>query len=78
MARDEADKEETLVIARTWRGWDSMDAVRGFAGEDLETAVLYPEDDRFLVERDLRSHHFEVVAHAPGWGLRVAGPESDG
>jgi len=25
--------------------------------------VFYPEDDRFLVERDLRSHHFEVVGH---------------
>jgi heme-degrading monooxygenase HmoA len=43
--------------------WDSMEAVRGFAGDDPETAVFYPEDDRFLVERDLRSHHFEVVGH---------------
>jgi heme-degrading monooxygenase HmoA len=43
--------------------WDSMEAVRSFAGDDPETAVFYPEDDRFLVERDLRSHHFEVVGH---------------
>ena len=43
--------------------WDSMEAVQGFAGDDPETAVFYPEDDRFLVERDLRSRHFDVMAH---------------
>jgi heme-degrading monooxygenase HmoA len=40
--------------------WDSLDAVKGFAGEDYETAVFYPEDDRFLVERDLTATHYEV------------------
>jgi heme-degrading monooxygenase HmoA len=48
--------------------WESMDAVRAFAGDDPETAVFYPQDDRFLVERDLVSHHFEVVGHAAGPG----------
>ncbi len=42
--------------------WDSMDAVKGFAGEDVEAAVFYPEDDRFLVDRDLTSSHYDVVA----------------
>ena len=42
--------------------WDSLEAVKAFAGEDYETAVFYPEDDRFLIERDLRSSHFEVAA----------------
>jgi heme-degrading monooxygenase HmoA len=41
--------------------WDSEDAVRGFAGEDIERAVFYPEDDRFLVERDLTVHHYHLV-----------------
>jgi heme-degrading monooxygenase HmoA len=40
--------------------WDSLDAVKAFAGEDYETAVFYPEDDRFLVERDLTCTHYEV------------------
>jgi len=40
--------------------WDSLDAVKGFAGEDYETAVFYPEDDRFLVERDLTATHYQV------------------
>jgi heme-degrading monooxygenase HmoA len=44
--------------------WDSMDAVRMFAGDDVETAVFYPEDDRFLVQRDTTSSHYEVVARS--------------
>jgi heme-degrading monooxygenase HmoA len=42
--------------------WESRDAIRGFAGEDIERAVFYPEDDRFLVERELTVEHYEVVA----------------
>ena len=43
--------------------WESMDAVRAFAGDDPETAVFYAEDERFLVERDLTTTHYEVAAH---------------
>ncbi len=45
----------------TFSLWDSLDAIKAFAGEDYETAVFYPEDDRFLVERDLKCTHWEVV-----------------
>lgn len=41
--------------------WRSMDDVRVFAGDDVEQAVFYPEDDRFLVDRDRRVRHYEVV-----------------
>ena len=41
--------------------WESLDAVRAFAGEDVGRAVFYPQDDRFLIERDLTVEHFEVV-----------------
>ena len=44
----------------TFTIWESLDAVKGFAGEDYETAVYYPEDDRFLIERDERCAHYEV------------------
>jgi hypothetical protein len=37
------------------------DSIRAFAGEDIEQAVFYPEDDRFLVERDVTVRHYEVV-----------------
>ena len=45
----------------TFSLWDSIEAIKAFAGEDYETAVFYPEDDRFLVERDEKCHHWEVV-----------------
>jgi heme-degrading monooxygenase HmoA len=42
--------------------WDSRDAIAGFAGADIDRAVFYPEDDRYLVERDLTVSHYEVEA----------------
>jgi heme-degrading monooxygenase HmoA len=42
--------------------WESMDAVRRFAGDRPEVAVFYPEDDDFLVERDLEVEHHQVMA----------------
>ena len=53
------DRTEFLMFTL----WDSLEAVKGFAGEDYETAVFYPEDDRFLVERDPTSTHYEVDTH---------------
>jgi heme-degrading monooxygenase HmoA len=44
--------------------WESVDAIRSFAGDDVERAVFFPEDDRFLIERDDRVEHFEVVHQA--------------
>jgi heme-degrading monooxygenase HmoA len=44
--------------------WESMDAIHGFAGDDVERAVFYPEDDRYLVDRDLVAHHWVVTGVA--------------
>ena len=41
--------------------WDSLEAVRGFAGDDVDLAVFFPEDDRFLVSRELTVSHYELV-----------------
>jgi heme-degrading monooxygenase HmoA len=40
--------------------WESRDAVRRFAGDDIDRAVFYPEDDRYLVDRGLTVSHYEV------------------
>lgn len=40
--------------------WESLDSVKAFAGEDYERAVFYPEDDRFLVEREGTCLHYEI------------------
>lgn len=44
--------------------WDSLDSVRNFAGDPVERAVFYPEDDRFLVDRETTVAHFDVVEAA--------------
>jgi heme-degrading monooxygenase HmoA len=41
--------------------WESEEAIRRFAGEDVSRAVFYPEDEHFLVERDDHVDHYEVV-----------------
>lgn len=56
--RKVGDRTEFLLIT-LWDGWE---AVRAFAGDDPERAVFYPEDDRFLVDRELTVTHHEVFA----------------
>jgi len=41
--------------------WDSLDAVRAFAGDDPERARYYPADDDFLLEREPRVTHYELL-----------------
>jgi hypothetical protein len=40
--------------------FDSLDAVRAFAGEDHEAAVVPPAARRLLTRFDERSQHYEV------------------
>jgi heme-degrading monooxygenase HmoA len=42
--------------------FDSMDAVRRFAGEDIEAAVVPEEARRLLARFDARSVHYTIVA----------------
>ena len=44
--------------------WDSLDAIRGFAGDDVERARYYPEDPDFLVEMEPTVTHYDVL-HSP-------------
>ena len=55
--RTNGDRTEVLTVSL----WESLDAIHGFAGDDLERAVFYPEDDRYLVERDVTARHWVVV-----------------
>jgi heme-degrading monooxygenase HmoA len=59
LQRIEGDRCEIVALSF----WDSLEAVRGFAGDDFERAVYYPEDDRFLVERDDRVSHYELFEY---------------
>lgn len=57
LRRPQRDRTEFVTLSF----WDSLDSVRKFAGDPVEKAVFYPEDDRFLVERETTVSHFEVI-----------------
>ncbi|HET9211750.1 MAG TPA: antibiotic biosynthesis monooxygenase [Thermoanaerobaculia bacterium] len=48
--------------------WDSVEAIKRFAGEDYERARYYPEDDDFLLEREPFVTHYEVLLAEPPFG----------
>ncbi len=63
LRRVSGERAEFVLISL----WDSKEAIRRFTGANPERAVFYPEDDRFLVQRDDHVDHFEVV-HLSGPG----------
>jgi heme-degrading monooxygenase HmoA len=56
LRRTDGDRCEFVTVSV----WDTLDHVRGFAGDNVERAVFYPEDDEFLVERELSVNHWEL------------------
>jgi heme-degrading monooxygenase HmoA len=44
--------------------WESMDAIRAFAGDDPKRAKYYPEDADFLLEFEPEVVQYEVTAAA--------------
>jgi heme-degrading monooxygenase HmoA len=57
LRRDAGDEVEFVTIM--W--FDSLDAVKAFAGEDYEAAVVPPEARRLLSRFDSRSAHYQVI-----------------
>jgi hypothetical protein len=60
LRRDEGGRTDFLALSL----WDSPDAVRAFAGDDVEAAVLYPEDERYLVAGSSAIRHHDAVDQA--------------
>jgi heme-degrading monooxygenase HmoA len=54
------DRAEFFLVSL----WESEESIRQFAGDEIEKAVFYPEDEQFLVDRDLHVSHYEVVYDA--------------
>ena len=59
---ERAEAEITHFITMTF--WESLDAIRGFAGDPVEVAKYYPEDRDFLLEFEPTVVHYEVVGSA--------------
>lgn len=58
LLREEHEDEVEFVTITLF---DSLDAVREFAGEDYTLAVIEPEAHKLLTRFDLRSAHYKVV-----------------
>jgi len=57
LRRVKQDRAEFTFISL----WDSLEAIRRFAGEDYEKARYYPEDRDFLIELEPFVDHYEVI-----------------
>lgn len=64
LRRDAGAETEFITIML----FDSLDAVREFAGEDYEAAVVPPKARAVLSHFDQRSQHYEVKAERGGGG----------
>jgi heme-degrading monooxygenase HmoA len=58
LRRDDGDRAEIITFSL----WDSRESIKAFAGDNIDQAVFYPEDARYLVEGDPTVRHYEVVA----------------
>lgn len=52
------DRADFLVLSL----WESTEAIRRFAGDDIEKARYYPKDTDYLLELEPKVTHFEVFA----------------
>jgi heme-degrading monooxygenase HmoA len=61
LRRDEDGTTEFVTLSL----WESLAAIRAFAGDDIEAAVLYPEDERYLVGESTIAHYDVADQIAP-------------
>ncbi len=57
LRRDGPDRTEFIALSL----WESEASITAFAGEDIEAAVLYPEDERYLLGGESSVAHYEVA-----------------
>jgi heme-degrading monooxygenase HmoA len=65
LRRFDGEQADFLLITL----WETWEAIRRFAGDDVERSVYYPEDDAFLLERESHVTHYDVM-DASGFGQR--------
>jgi heme-degrading monooxygenase HmoA len=63
LRRNQGEHCEIMLISL----WDSMDAVRAFAGENPDRSVYYPQDEQYLLQMEPLVRHYDVAEQiAPG------------
>ena len=59
LRRIEGERAHFLIVTL----WESVEAIKNFAGEEYEKARYYPEDQDFLLEFEEKVIHYEVIAN---------------
>jgi heme-degrading monooxygenase HmoA len=57
LRRIEGNKAHFLLLTL----WESEEAIKRFAGSNMEKAKYYPEDEQFLLELEPTVTHYEVM-----------------
>jgi heme-degrading monooxygenase HmoA len=57
LRRDLPQGVEFLVVTF----WESLDSIRAFAGNDVESAVVPPKARDMMIEYDRSARHYQVV-----------------
>lgn len=60
LRRIEGNKAHFLLLTL----WESEEAIKRFAGPDIEKAKYYSEDEQFLLELEPKVMHYKVMAVA--------------
>ena len=61
LRRIEGEQAHFLIITL----WESVEAIKKFAGEEYEKSRYYPEDQEFLLEFEEQVVHYEVMSSQP-------------
>jgi heme-degrading monooxygenase HmoA len=51
------DSNRSEIVTLSW--WESLDAIRAFAGDPVDKARYYPRDNEFLLTRPEKVYHYE-------------------
>ena len=59
LRRNVGDDVEFITILL----WESIDALKAFAGPDYEVSIIPEERQKYLKRHDGRAQHYEVISH---------------
>jgi len=57
LRRNDGKKTEFLVLSL----WESVEAIKKFAGDDYQKAVILPRDREYLLEVEPNVFHYEIL-----------------
>ncbi len=59
IATRDVDARRTEIVTLSW--WVDEESIKAFAGNDINRARYYPEDDRYLLTRPETVQHYDSM-----------------